>query len=73
MYEVPFKKDAQLIVLMSEPYKSALKRLALRSGTDMSDIVRIALAEYISNHHYGEFNQIYDEEIRDFVKNKENK
>lgn len=69
MYEIPFKKDTQLIVLMSTPYKDALKRIAIRTGSDMSDLVRRAIAEYIRNHHETEFNQIYDEEIRDFTKN----
>ena len=66
MYEIPIKKETQIIVLMSRPYKEALKRLAVRTGTDLSHLVRQAIAEYVDNRHEGAFNQIYDECIQDF-------
>lgn len=68
MYEINVKKDDQIVILMSRPYKRALMRLARRIGTDMSHLVRQAVAEYISNHHDSIFNQIYDEAIQDHTK-----
>ena len=66
MYEIPIKKETQIIVLMSRPYKEALKRLAARTGSGLSHLVRQSIAEYVDTHHEGAFNQIYDECIQDF-------
>ncbi|MHC4748286.1 MAG: hypothetical protein ACYTFW_00285 [Planctomycetota bacterium] len=67
MYEVPFKRDNQIVVLMSTPYKRALQVLARQIGTDLSHLVRQAIAEYVRAHHDGAFNVIYDECIQDFA------
>lgn len=68
MYEVPFKKDDQIVVLMTTPYKRALMRLAQRTGTDMSHFVRQAIVEYIESRHEAVFNQLYDESLQDYTK-----
>lgn len=66
MYEVPFKREDQVTVMFTKPYKEALQRLAQNHGTDMSNYVRQAVAEHIQTHHEGEFNRLYDEILQDF-------
>jgi len=66
MYEVRFKKKDQIVIKISTPYKRAVDRIAQRKGTDMSNFIRQALAEYIETNHSSEFNRIYDECLQDF-------
>ena len=67
MYGADFKRDEPAVVLMTRPYKRALMRLAQRVGTDMSNMIRQAIVEYVDSHHAETFNQIYAECMQDYT------